>query len=110
MILSSIAILLTVCLIGCQNYGRKVSVDEKEVEGFKIKTFFDNSENIEVITASDGKSTVVAVPKAAINRRNQMSDEEFKCLKKCENISETDKRLNCILLCPVSKNYQVFVF
>jgi hypothetical protein len=108
--LIGMGVLFLGCYFGCQSSGRSVGVDEKEVQGFKTKTFFDNSENIEVITASDGKSTIVAVPKAAINRRNQMSDEEYQCLKACKDIADLEKRLNCILLCPVSKKYQVFIF
>jgi len=88
----------------------KVGVDEKEIQGFKTKTFFDNSKNIEVITASDGKSTIVAVPLTATKRIKKMSDEEFKCLLACVGIKDLEKRLNCILLCPVTKRYQVFIF
>ncbi|MDZ4342293.1 MAG: hypothetical protein U1E51_07625 [Candidatus Binatia bacterium] len=90
--------------------GNKVGVDEKEIQGFKTKTFFDNSENVEVTIASDGKSTIVAVPKTAISRRNQMGDDEYKCLKACKDIADLERRLNCILLCPVTKQYQVFIF
>jgi hypothetical protein len=90
--------------------GNKVGVDEKEIQGFKTKTFFDNSENVEVTIASDGKSTIVAVPKTAISRRNQMGDDEYKCLKACKDIADLERRLNCISLCPVTKQYQVFIF
>lgn len=95
---------------GCQNTGNKVGVDEKEFQGFKAKTFFNNSENIEVTIATDGKSTIVAVPLTAISRQKQMSDEEYKCLKVCKDIADLEKRLNCILLCPLTKQYQVFIF
>jgi len=106
----AIIILLTGCLLGCQNTGNKVGVDEKEIQGFKTKTFFNNSENVEVTIASDGKSTIVAVPKTAIGRQNQMGDDEYKCLKACKDIADLESRLNCILLCPVTKQYQVFIF
>ena len=106
----AIGILFASCLLGCQNAGNKVGVDEKEIQGFKTKTFFNSSENIEVTVASDGKSTIVAVPKTAISRRNQMGDDEYTCLKACKDITDTEKRLNCILLCPVTKQYQIFIF
>ena len=106
----AIAFLLAGCLLGCQNPGDKVGVDREEIQGFKTKTFFDNSENIEVTIASDGKSTIVAVPKAAISRQRKMGDAEIKCLAACVGIKDLEKRLNCILLCPVTKQYQVFIF
>ncbi len=97
-------------LLGCQNDGSKVGVDEKEIQGFKAKTYFNGSDNVEVTIASDGKSTIVAVPKTAISRQKQMGDDDYKCLKACKDIADLEKRLNCILLCPVTKQYQVFIF
>lgn len=109
-IVLALGLLLAGCLLGCKNASNKVGVDEKEIQGFKTKTFFNNSENIEVTIASDGKSTIVAVPRAAISRQNQMGDDEYKCLKACKDIADLEKRLNCILLCPITKSYQVFIF
>lgn len=106
----AIGFLLASCLVSCQNAGNKVGVDEKELQGFKTKTFFNNSGNVEVTIASDGKSTIVAVPKTAISRQNQMGDDEYKCLKACKDIADLEARLNCIVLCPVSKVYQVFIY
>jgi outer membrane lipoprotein SlyB len=106
----AIGLLLAICLLGCQNSGNKIGVDEKEIQGFKTKTFFNDNENIEVTIASDGKSTIVAVPKTAISRRNQMGDDEYKCLKACKDIADLESRLNCILLCPVTNQYQVFIY
>jgi hypothetical protein len=101
---------LTCCLLGCQDAGNKAGVDEKEIQGFKTKTFLNNSGNIEVTIATDGKSTIVAVPKVSISRRNQMGDDEYTCLKACKDIADLESRLNCILRCPVTKQYQVFIF
>jgi hypothetical protein len=109
-ILLVLAFLLAGCLPGCQNAGNKVGVDEKEIQGFKTKTFFNSDGNIEVTIASDGKSTIVAIPRMAISHRNQMGDDEYSCLKACKDIADLEKRLNCILLCPVTKSYQVFIF
>ncbi|MBP6734436.1 MAG: hypothetical protein KA142_07070 [Chromatiaceae bacterium] len=106
----AIGLLLASCLLGCQNSGNKIGVDEKEIQGFKTKTFFNNNENVEVAIASDGKSTIVAIPKTAISRQNQMGDDEYKCLKACKDIADLESRLNCILLCPVTKQYQVFIY
>lgn len=95
---------------GVLDVGNKAGVDRKEIQGFKTKTFFNERENIEVIIASDGKSTIVAVPKIAISRRRQMGDDEFTCLTKCLGIADLEQRLNCILSCPITKEYQVFMF
>ena len=109
-ILIAIGILSICFFFGCQNNGTRVGVDEKEIQGFKTKTFFNNDENIEVTLATDGQSTIVAVPLKPISRQRQMSDEEYKCLKACKDIADLEKRLNCILLCPVTKQYKVFIF
>jgi hypothetical protein len=90
--------------------GPQVGVDEREILGFKTKTYFSESEHIEVTIASDGKTTIVAVPKTAISRRNQMGDDEYKCLKGCKDIADVQERLNCILRCPVTKEYHISIF
>jgi hypothetical protein len=110
LILVTLCILSAVCLLSCEKNESRVSVEEKEVQGFKTKTFFNSSDNIEVMLASDGKSTIVAVPLMAIGRQNQMGDDEYSCLKACKDIEDLEKRLNCILKCPTSKNYKVFIF
>lgn len=102
-------LLLASSLLGCQGTGTPVKLQEKEIQGFNTKTFI-KSENVEVTVASDGKSTIVAVPKTATSRLNQLGDDEYKCLKACKDIADLEKRLNCILLCPVSKQYQIFIF
>jgi hypothetical protein len=110
LILATICILSVVCLLSCDKNDGKVRVDEKEIQGFKTKTFFNSNDNIEVTLASDGNSTIVAIPIAAIGRQNQMGDDEYTCLKACKDIADLEKRLNCILKCPTSKNYKVFIF
>lgn len=106
------AILFAGGLLGCQSKTETAGFDEKKIQGFDVKTFFNRNQNIEVTVASDGKSTIVAVPRTAntIARMNNMGDDEFNCLKKCKDIADLEKRLNCILLCPVTKQYQVFIF
>ena len=104
-----LALGLFLSIFGCERPNHKAGVDEKEIQGFVTKTFFDNSGNVEVTIASDGSSTIVAVPKTTISRRNAMGDDEYNCLKACKDIADLEARLNCILLCPVS-NYRVFVF
>ena len=110
LILLASGLLLAGCLVGCQNGRNKIGVDEKETQGFKVRTFFNDSGNMEVTIASDGKSTIVAVPKATISRRNQIGDDELSCLAKCAKIDDLESRLNCILLCPVTKLWQVSIF
>jgi len=107
---AAIGLVLASVLPGCQNAGNNVGVDEKEIQGFRTKTFFSNGKNVEVAIASDGKSTIVAVPKTAISRQKEMGDAEYKCLKACAAIDDLESRLNCIVLCPVTKQYSVFIF
>lgn len=87
-----------------------MGVDEKEIQGLKSKTFFNESGNVEVQIATDGKTTIVAVPTSAINRQNQLGDDAVSCLKKCKDIVDLEKRLNCILACPSGRSWQVAIF
>jgi hypothetical protein len=90
------------CISGCQA-PRKTAIDEREVQGFRVKTFVNDQQNIEVTVASDGTSTIVAIPRTSIALRRQMGDAEYKCLKACKDIADTQKRVDCIVLCPVTK-------
>jgi hypothetical protein len=86
-------------------------VDEKTVQGLNTKTFLDQNGNIQVSLASDGKSTIVAVPKTAtLTRQNELGDDQYSCLKACKDIADLETRLNCILKCPSHLQYQVFIF
>jgi hypothetical protein len=109
-ILLVLGLLLAVCLPGCQNASNKAGVDEKEIQGFKSKTFFNESGNVEVQIATDGKATIVAIPRTTISRQNQLGGDTISCLAKCKNIDDLEKRLNCILLCPAAKSWQVAIF
>lgn len=110
LIILTIGILFISCLLGCPTAGSKGGVDEAEIQGFKTKTFYDSNENIEIMKATDGNTTIVAVPLTSISRIKKMSDEEYKCLAACVPIKDLEKRLNCILLCPVTKQYRVFIY
>lgn len=105
--LLALALLLAVSSAGCQDTG---GVDKSEVEGLTTRTFIDENGNVGVTVATDGTRTIVAVPKAAVGRRNQMGNDETKCLAKCVKIDDLEKRLNCILACPTTSNYQVFTY
>lgn len=87
-----------------------LQVVEKEIQGFRTKTFFNGDETEMITIASDGISTLVAIPKMAIGHGNQMGDDEYKCLKECVKIEDPDKRLQCVVLCPVTKKYQILMF
>ena len=108
-ILLIFGLLVAGSFLGCNKPGNSVGVDQKEVDGLKTKTFFNESGNVEVILATDGVRTIVAIPKTAISRQNQLGTEETKCLANCAKIENLEQRLNCILLCPVGK-YQVFTY
>lgn len=88
---------------------RRLSIDERTAEGFHLKSFVDESDNVELIVATDGDKTIVALPKAGIGLGRSMGDDELGCLKKCQAIGDLEKRLNCILKCPVTKAFDVFV-
>ena len=102
-------LLVASSLLGCNKASNGVGVDQREIEGLKTRTFFNESGNVEVILATDGSRTIVAIPKTAISRQNQLAPDETKCLAKCVKIEDLEQRLNCILLCPVGK-YQVFTY
>lgn len=109
LVLLVLGFLVTGSLLGCKKTAYEGGVDKREIDGLKTKTFFNESDNVEVTLATDGTRTIVAIPKTAIGRQNQLGPEETKCLAKCVGIEDLEKRLNCILLCPVGK-YQVFTF
>lgn len=88
---------------------RTAGIDHREMSGLSFKTLYDNDQNIEVVIATGGGRTVVAVPLTAIHRDNSLGADEADCLKKCTGIDDLEKRLNCILKCPASKNYRVFI-
>lgn len=87
----------------------KMKISEKEILGMQAKTFYDSDGKIEAVIASDVGATIVAIPMLAISRDKEMGDDEFQCLKKCKNIEDLEKRANCILACPTSKKYRVFI-
>jgi hypothetical protein len=90
-------------------HARTAGIDHKEIHGLTFKTLYDDNQNIEVVIATGGGPIIVAVPLAAIHRDNSLGTDEADCLKKCTGIDDLEKRLNCILKCPVSKNYRVFI-
>lgn len=104
-----LGLVLVSSLPACNKAADNAGVDKKEVDGLTTKTFFNDSGNVEVTLATNGTNTIVAVPKSAISRQNQLGTEEAKCLAKCVGIGDLEKRLNCILACPVGK-YHVFTF
>jgi len=108
-VLLVLGLLLAGFLPGCNRPANEVGVEKREVDGLTTKTFFNESGNVEVMLATSGNKTIVAIPKSAISRQNQLGPEETKCLAKCAKIDDLQGRLNCILLCPVGK-YQVFTF
>jgi len=108
-VLLVLGLLFAGSLSGCKKDTNEVGVDKREADGLKTRTFYNESGNVEVTLATDGTRTIVAIPKTAISRQNQLGPEETKCLAKCVGITDLEKRLNCILLCPVGK-YQVFTF
>jgi len=108
-VLLVLGLLLAGSLVSCNKATNDVGVDKREIEGLKTKTFFNESGNVEVTLATNGTKTIVAIPKSVISRQNQLGPEETKCLAKCVGIDDLEKRLNCILLCPVGR-YQVFTF
>ena len=96
-------------IVDCRSGDNHVGVVTSEIQGFHVKTYVNDLRNIEVTIASDDQSTIVAVPKTAIGLQNQMGDAEYQCLKACRAIEDDDKRVQCIVLCPVTK-FHVAIF
>lgn len=103
----AIAFMISLAMSGCQKAGT-VGVEERQAENYNVRTFYDTrSGNIEVLIARDGGDSIVALPRSAIARDAGMGNDELSCLGKCAKIDDLESRLNCILLCPVSKKWQV---
>jgi hypothetical protein len=99
---------LVVTVLGCQP-STQIGVDEKQSQGFRVRTYFNETGNVEFLIASQGSTSIVALPRAAIARRNTMGDDDLSCLANCTKIEDLEARLNCILLCPATKQWQVSV-
>jgi hypothetical protein len=84
-----------------------VSVDEHAGTSLQAKSYRDEDENVDLIIVSDGASTIVAVPKAAA--RQGLGAGDLDCLAKCIKIDDLEARLNCILACPASTGFEIFV-
>lgn len=92
-----------------RSHTRTAGVDHKEVLGLTFKTLFDDSDNVEVVIGTGGGRTIVALPLAAVHRDNSLGADAVDCLKNCVDIEDLEARLNCILKCPASKNFRVFI-
>ena len=90
-------------------HARTAGVEHREISGLSLKTLYDDDQNIQIVIATGDGRTVVAVPLAAIHRDNSLGTDEADCLKKCTGIDDLEKRLDCILKCPASKHYRVFI-
>ncbi len=103
----AIGMLFCLTLTACEK-GGPVRVEERQSADYKVKTYFDNaSGNVEVLVATSGSESIVALPKSAIARAASMGDDELSCLGKCAKIEDLEARLNCILLCPVTTKWNV---
>ena len=101
---------LLVCVITFQSCtGNKPNPDITEVDGMKIKTFYNEADNIEMILITEGSTTLAAQPTVTIARARKMSDEEFKCLSACKK-TDGSFDMNCVLKCPVTKQFRVVTF
>jgi hypothetical protein len=92
-------------LFGCGKNDVNSEVEEKEVMGYNVKTYYGEEKNVSVIIATDGKDTIVAIPKLKMSFKKDMSDSLIKCLKDCRN---DPSHLNCILKCPSSFSFRIF--
>jgi hypothetical protein len=103
----AMSLLVFMALGGCQKAGT-VSVEERQVQDYKVRTYYDaGSGGIEVLIATGGSDSIIALPRSAIGRDVGISDDDLSCLGKCAKIEDLEARLNCILLCPASKQWQV---
>lgn len=96
-----------IALPGCTR--NKANMEVADVDGMKVKTFYNEHDNIEVILITDGNTTLAAQPMVTMARARKMSDEEYKCLKACKN-SDGSFDMNCVLKCPVTKQLKMVTF
>lgn len=86
-----------------------VSLDNHVETSLQTKTYLDQDENVDLVIVSDGTTTIVAVPNAAMGRQGSLSGGDLDCLAKCTKIEDLEKRLNCILACPASTAFDVYI-
>src|SRR4051794_4349316 len=86
-----------------------VAVDHHPGTSLQAKTYLDEKENVDLVVVSDGHTRIVAVPKAATGHRARMGAGDLDCLAKCVKIEDLEARLNCILLCPASTSFDIYV-
>jgi hypothetical protein len=86
-----------------------VSVDDRAGTSLQTKSYLDEDENVDLIIVSDGASTIVALPKEAAGRQAGLGIDDLDCLAKCIKIDDLEARLNCILACPASTGFEIFV-
>lgn len=96
-------LLATLLLTAC-NPKPKENTPAEPQANLVISTFENDSTGIDSLVLRDDKVVLVAKPIDAAARRNNISDDEAKCLKKCKK-ADGSYDLDCILLCPVSKRY-----
>jgi hypothetical protein len=85
------------------------SVEERSVGDLKTRTFTDERGNVEFIFLSHGKVKVGLIPKTEIARQNGLGEDTYHCLKRCSTIKDDHERIQCIVLCPANKAFDVMV-
>jgi hypothetical protein len=86
-----------------------VSVEERSAEGLNTRTFADEHGNVDLIVINHGPVKMILVPKTDLARQNGVSDDDLDCLRKCRQIEDDEKRIQCIVLCPANSAFEVFV-
>jgi hypothetical protein len=86
-----------------------VSVDHHEGTSLQTKTYLDEHESVDLIVVGEGHARIVAVPKAATERQVRLGAGDLDCLAKCVKIEDLEARLNCILSCPASTRFDIYI-
>lgn len=86
---------------------KSASIEVDNMDGYTTKTIYNSDQTVEAIIITENDSSIVAVPLDNVSRARKMSDEEYKCLKKCKK-PDGSYDTNCTLLCPVTKQYRVY--
>ena len=86
---------------------KSASIEVDNMDGYTTKTIYNSDQTVEAIIITENDSSIVAVPLESGTRARKMSDEEYKCLKKCKK-PDGSYDTNCTLLCPVTRQYRVY--
>jgi hypothetical protein len=84
-------------------------VGDHAEKAVQTKSYLDEHENVDLVMVSHGAATIVAIPKAGAARTGHLGAGDLDCLAKCVKIEDLEARLNCILACPASTAFDLYI-